>query len=432
MPKTLTSSSGRKYKILKPVAQGAQGRVYKAECVATGDVVALKLVNVAQGSSRPEVVRRLSAIRDAADDLPPIFVLPTDILADGQVGYVMEFISDYTPLESVLAARDVAQSLRDFTYAKRLRACYRLASGFKELHTRGMYYADISWANVLVNCKTGEAKIIDNDNLDPTGRAAATIIGTPWFIAPELISKAKRNPDAFTDYHSLATLLYYILVIDHPLIGDRVAAAPQEQEEELLSKNAVFTQHPTDRTNSSQFGGLYGRLPSSLRQLFEQAFTKGLTQPTERVANGKWMSCLMQVIDELSECNNCGAKNFYPEDGTMYRCISCGRKMVQRPLLLEFRHPGRSVRKAVLRGARILAHHWRQNSEFDIGKDGIGAVIWFQEGTGYVLQNTLQQQIYASYGDLNYAIDPGKYIALTPGMQLRFGHNGVPATVVRP
>lgn len=433
MTTTLKSTTGKSYTILKKIAQGGQGAVAKARCNETGAIVAAKLLNTMSPEQLRPMKVRLESIIDVSDKLPPVFVLPREIIESPKLGYVMDFVDDHVPLESVLSRREINKSLEEYSFSKRVQTCFRLAQGFKELHTRGLCYADISWSNVLVNCRTGSAKIIDNDNLDGTGRAQANILGTPWFIAPELISQKQSTPCIYTDYHALATLIYYILVMDHPLIGDRVAADSQENEEIWLSSKAVFVHDDKDRSNRSQFGELFNRLPMELRQLFRKSFGPGLIRPTERVPNGKWMTALMRTIDEMSECSSCGERNFYPESEDMDKCIYCSNGAVHKPMLLSFRHDGRTVRKSVLPGAKILAHHWQKDAEFDLRKSGFVGVIMVQKGTGYVYKNVSTHHQYASYEDEVHQIGPSRSILIRPGMEFNFGASrSVTAIVERP
>ena len=430
MAKTISSATGRRYNVIKPIAEGAQGRVFKAQDERTGDIVAIKLLNRMTGPASQVMQARLEAIANQGKRLPKVFVLPNDIIVSPRLGYAMPLVKDHKPLEAILSNRDVAGAIREFPYFKRFQTCYRLADGFRALHTRGMYYADISWANVLASTERASVHIIDNDNLDPSGKVEATIIGTPWFIAPELISKQKRNPDAHTDYHSLATLIYYILVLDHPLIGDRVAADSQENEEAWLSRKALFVHHPSDKGNRSKYSGLYSRLPHRIRSLFEQSFVSGLQSPAERVTDGKWMRVLSEIIDEMIPCPRCNERTFLPSRHVGDSCFYCGATHLPAPKFICFDHKGHTLRKAIVHGANILAHHWRLDAEFDMRPEGRAARIEKHDKRGMVLENLGKHPIYATRGGANFVVEPGEKIQLLTGLQLSFGPNGVTATVV--
>lgn len=71
--------------------------------------------------------------------------------------------------------------------------------------------------NVLVpsDPKATSIRLIDPDNLIVPGTTLATVIGTRWFIAPEIL-KESRFPDHACDLWSLAVAIFYLLVLNHP------------------------------------------------------------------------------------------------------------------------------------------------------------------------------------------------------------------------
>ncbi len=430
MGSEVQTTSGRKYRVLQKISQGAQGIVFRTQCLKTDEIVALKILNKMSVQESGSMITRLQQIEEQGDHLPREFVLPQHIVEHPRVGYVMPFVRRHEPLERLLALRDISRSLVEFSYLKRLQVCYQLASAFRELHTRGMYYADISWTNILVNPKTGSVRIIDNDNLDPTGRASARIIGTPWFIAPELVSRRKSNPDQFTDYHSLATLIYFILVLDHPLIGDHVAQDSQDNEEEWLGKKALFVHHPQDKRNTSSFGGLYKFAHPTIQGLFQDAFVKVLHAPQQRVPNGKWMRGLLDVMDQMVNCPSCNQKALFLDKQNASYCFVCGTNRINRPPLIEFYRDGQTVRKACIPGAKIRGHHWRKGGEFDLGTDSIAGTVMRHETHGLALKNTSNRTIYAQYKGETYSVPPRASIKIRPEMTLNFGPGSLQSCIV--
>ncbi len=425
MGKTLSSASGERYVIEERIAEGAQGMVARARHVGTGDPVAVKILNRMRPDESRDTRRRLSAILGKRAELPQDFVLPHDIIESPRLGYVMSLVEGMQPLEKLLSR---ARSLESFPIERRLQACYRLATAFRSLHTRGMYYADISWANVLVDPDTGRIRIIDNDNLDPGGRGKATILGTPWFIAPELVAGKKASPDQYTDYHSLATLIYYLLVSDHPLIGDRVAADTQEMEQVWLGEKALFTHHPRDHGNRSTYGDGFLGLPERLRSLFHKAFVGGLHDPAQRVPDGRWCRAIMNTIDEMVKCPSCGASQ-YPSEDPRPACPACKVQPREPYLFLEFRQGRSTVRKAVRHGVKIGGHLWRPETDLDRSAQHVMARIFRHEEHGLSLCNVGHHSIHARYKGNQYDLEPGKNIKLVTGLTLDWGPGTYPATV---
>lgn len=70
-----------------------------------------------------------------------------------------------------------------------LRICTKLARAVRKLHFRGLAHSDLSNKNVLVDPKNGDACVIDIDSLVVPGIAPPSVIGTPGYIAPEVVAK---------------------------------------------------------------------------------------------------------------------------------------------------------------------------------------------------------------------------------------------------
>src|SRR5581483_632859 len=98
-----------------------------------------------------------------------------------------------------------------------------LAHSYLQLHARGLCYRDISFGNVFFDPESGEVLICDNDNVAVDGQASAGVLGTPRFMAPEVV-RGEALPSTQTDLFSLAVLLFYLFMVHHPLEGAREAA----------------------------------------------------------------------------------------------------------------------------------------------------------------------------------------------------------------
>jgi serine/threonine protein kinase len=58
----------------------------------------------------------------------------------------------------------------------------------RRLHAAGLAHSDLSYKNVLVDPAGGNACIIDIDGLVVPGKFPPDVVGTPDFIAPEVIA----------------------------------------------------------------------------------------------------------------------------------------------------------------------------------------------------------------------------------------------------
>ena len=110
-----------------------------------------------------------------------------------------------------------------------LRICLQLSRGVRRLHAAGLAHSDLSYRNCLIDPKSGSACIIDIDGLVVPGLFPPDVLGTPDFIAPEVVSsfalkdRSKRVlPSRSTDLHALAVLIYLYFLHRHPLRGDKI------------------------------------------------------------------------------------------------------------------------------------------------------------------------------------------------------------------
>ncbi len=184
----------------------------------------------------------------------------------------------------------------------RLQIAVRLARAVRRLHMAGLAHADLSNKNVLVDPKGGDACIIDIDSLVVPGVAPPSVLGTPGYIAPEVLAN-KAQPSIATDKHALAVLLYELLLERHPLQGKKVNSTRSAEEDETLSMGAqaLFVEHPTDRRNPSvkQIDVPYTRLGSALAKCFTRTFVDGLHAPQKRADAAEWELALYRTLQRL-------------------------------------------------------------------------------------------------------------------------------------
>ncbi|MET3981009.1 serine/threonine protein kinase [Mucilaginibacter sp. UYP25] len=236
------------------------------------------------------------------------------------------------------------------------QVCVNIARGVKRLHSAGLAHSDLSYNNVLIDPTNGSgANIIDIDGLVVPGKFAPDVIGTADFIAPEVLSTKHLNkthtdrklPNRHTDLHALAVLIYMYLLYRHPLRGGNYFGQIDEIEEEnfLMGSKALFIEHPTDNKNRN-FKREYGenlnkfypwtdlsKTPYTitgpyLKELFDQAFIKGLHSPNERPTADAWEQALIKTNDLKLECSNknCDQKWFVFNNTNNTKCPFCSTK----------------------------------------------------------------------------------------------------------
>jgi hypothetical protein len=99
--------------------------------------------------------------------------------------------------------------------------------------------------------------------------------------------------------------------------------------------------------------------PRFFRDLFEQAFTAGLSPGLGRVTEGLWRRALDRLGNCISVCS-CKASVFYDPDDADLRCWKC-KQIPPRPPLLQL--PGCTV--VLVAGAVITSHHLSRDRDHD-------------------------------------------------------------------
>ena len=99
---------------------------------------------------------------------------------------------------------------------------------------------------------SGDILVCDNDNAVVDGRQAG-IEGTMEFMAPELVrADPGATPCTQTDLHSLAVLLFMMLMNHHPLLGAReyhIRLFDESAQALLYGREPVFIFDPADESN---------------------------------------------------------------------------------------------------------------------------------------------------------------------------------------
>ena len=216
------------------------------------------------------------------------------------------------------------------------RTAFNLTRGYQKLHAMGAKYQDISFGNLFFNPDNGDVLICDNDNVSFDNSKPGGVLGTPGFMAPEIVRGEKR-PSKDTDRYSLSVLLFYLFMVNHPLEGKLEASIrcmDMAARVKLYGTDPVFIFDPNNKTNRPVKGihdnaTIYWPLyPEKLRQMFTRAFTVGLNEPSKRITEPEWMTMFSNMMSRMLQCS-CGAQLFYDEDleakGVAHICWNCGK-----------------------------------------------------------------------------------------------------------
>ena len=231
-----------------------------------------------------------------------------------------------------------------------LRICLLLARAVRRMHFAGLAHSDLSYKNVLVDPSKGMACVIDVDGLVVPGKYPPDVVGTPDFIAPEVVRTSHLSkddpkrclPKRETDLHALAVLIYMYLLYRHPLRGGKVHDMDDEQRDESLTmgERALFVEHPTDKSNRIKVKNAKptelpwadtDKIPYTitgpyLKDLLLQAFVAGLHDSAMRPSANDWETALTKTVDLIQPCLNprCEQKWYVFDNSTKPKCPFCG------------------------------------------------------------------------------------------------------------
>jgi DNA-binding helix-hairpin-helix protein with protein kinase domain len=316
----------------------------------------------------------------------------------------------------------------DPTFRVLLTAGFHLADSFLQLHSKGLCYRDISFGNLFLDPATGEVRICDNDNVAVDGDRAAGILGTPRFMAPEVVRGASL-PSIQTDLYSLAVLLFYLFMVHHPLEGKREFAIHSfdlPAMTDLYGNNPVFIFDPVNDSNRPVRGyhdnvlANWPVYPQFFRDLFIRSFTEGIRDPAHgRVREGEWRAALVRMRDSIVYCSNCGAECFFDRERTAATgCWSCGS-----PVRLPFRiRIGRS--QVMLNfDTQLFPHHIDEQRQYDFSAAVAGVSRHPNDPNVWGLTN-LSGEVWsfqAPHDSLPVEVSPGRTAPLASGGRINFG-----------
>ena len=238
-------------------------------------------------------------------------------------------------------ARQIVHYQKTGGLRRRLMALCKCSCILSRIHGSGMVYGDVSHNNIFISedLKKNEVWLIDADNLRYDTAKRGPILYTPRYGAPELV-KEEDGCRGRTDCHAFAVMAYQILVSlkVHPFIGDYVKSggesdwADEKPEEEDIEQQAYRGEIPwiddeEDDINRNSSDGLPRTLVLSdeLKNLFQETFGPGRTQPWRRPTIYHWPVALGRAYDQTIECQNqdCGMTYLLDLENENWNCPYC-------------------------------------------------------------------------------------------------------------
>ncbi|HSE42640.1 MAG TPA: protein kinase, partial [Acidobacteriota bacterium] len=196
-----------RYRFISYIGEGGMGRVYKAEDIRLGRMVALKFLR----SEDPSLVQRF--LREARAQASVEHENVCNVFEAGEIQgrqYIaMQFIEGKT----------LSQIAAEMTLDQKVKLMKDVAEGLHAAHRLGLIHRDIKPGNIMVEHRedgTFRPYILDfglvrGVQSDAFGLTGTAIVGTPGYMAPEQAWGDLQKLDRRVDIYSLGATMYELI-----------------------------------------------------------------------------------------------------------------------------------------------------------------------------------------------------------------------------
>lgn len=201
---------------IRLLGKGAFGVVYLAKHKASDEEVVIKIINTDNLSVKElqnsvqegELLKML--------DNPFIIKFKKLFQYKNTLSIIMEYADG--SFNVISSGGDLSKKIkqankRSFAEEQVMEWFCQILCAIKDIHSKNIIHRDIKSQNIFLT-KEGVIKIGDFGVSTQTSSCASTVVGTPFYLSPEIINGAQY--DSKTDIWSLGVLLYELCVLDYP------------------------------------------------------------------------------------------------------------------------------------------------------------------------------------------------------------------------
>lgn len=415
------TQSGKSLNIVKFLGAGGQGEVYEANY--NGRRLALKWYFIQTGTeNQRNMIEKLIKVGKPDER----FLWPVEVITiynKRSFGYLM-------PLRPVQFSNivDLMKRRVEPSFDAVITACIQLADSFHKLHQKDLCYRDISFGNFFFHARTGDVLICDNDNVTHTKITNAGVLGTPRFMAPEVVL-GHSKPNMASDLFSLSILIFYMLMMHHPLEGKQekqIKCFDLPAMTKLYGERPIFIFDPMNHSNRPMRGyhdnalAFWPIYTERIRQLFTQTFTKGTKYPEQRISEKIWRDVLIELKNSITICD-CGMENFYDihklKNNVQNKCWQC-QKMLYPASRLKINNEIIILNLST----KLYGHHLMAQEKYRFKKILAEVVPHpLLEGRSGLKNLSKTPWVIKTRDGKQYTIDFGKSFTIEDGTMIQFG-----------
>ncbi|KAG0671744.1 hypothetical protein C6P42_003406, partial [Pichia californica] len=228
----------QRYKLLEIIGRGKFGTVHKGLDVDTKQLIAVKILNLDTDNEEVKDIQQEIQFLSNLKSVPNI----THYYGSYLNGHKLWIVMDYC------AGGSVRTLLKPGPLQEKYIAIVarELFIALQFIHENGVIHRDIKAANILIN-KDGKVKLCDFGvaaQLTSTALKRTTMAGTPYWMAPEVITEGAT-------YNSKADIWSTGITIYEMATGN-----PPYSDKDALRAMQFITQHEPPRLEGRQYGPL--------------------------------------------------------------------------------------------------------------------------------------------------------------------------------
>jgi len=294
---------GDKFRLRACIGIGGSGAVFRADQMALGRTVAVKILSSALASD-PRLVRRFQDEALAASRLNhanTVSVIDYGQTPDGLLYLVMEYVKGPTLTQLLVDHHPLPID-------RVLDIVSQLLAGIEEAHHAGVVHADLKSDNIILDQRRPDwdvVKVVDFGiarlvNVPRDGEERS-ICGTPEYMAPEIITGA---PSSFgSDLYAVGVILYELLISETPFVGGGTV--------DILTRQLRSQPVPPSQRR-------VGEIPADVDAVVMRALAK---HPSERFEHANAFRAAIQKMREARKANR---------SANLALCESCGSHIPAR------------------------------------------------------------------------------------------------------